>query len=415
MQEILFLAHRIPYPPDKGDKIRSWHILRHLTKTCKVHLGCFVDDAQDWQHTAFLTSLCDQTYFAPLSPFKAKIRSLKGLLTGAPLSVDYYADAAFDAWVDMITRTRPLAAIFVYSSAMGRFVLHRQKHNMPVVMDYVDVDSDKWAQYAKSRPWPMSWIYRRESRTLGRFERQLARAFSAGVFVSDHEAALFRSMAPESADKIHSLNNGVDFMHFSPELTMPAPFSGAAPRLVFTGAMDYWANVDAVEWFAREILPIIRHARPEVEFYIVGSKPAASVTALGELPGVFVTGRVEDVRPFLAHASVIVCPLRIARGIQNKVLEGMAMGRPVVATQAAFEGISAEPGKEIAVSDKPADFAREVIRLFDPEISREMGKLARQRIIRDYGWEQNLAILDRLMFGSDKIEVTASQPLCRIT
>lgn len=414
MQEILFLAHRIPYPPDKGDKIRSWHILQHLAKTCKVHLGCFVDDEQDWQHAAFLKSVCDQTYFAPLSPVKARIRSLKGLLKGEPLSVDYYADAAFDAWVGMITRTRPLAAVFIYSSAMGQFMLHRLKPGVPVVMDYVDVDSDKWAQYAKSRPWPMNWVYRRESRTLGRFERRLAKAFCAGLFVSDHEAALFRSMAPESADKIHALNNGVDFLHFSPEQAAPTPFSGNAPRLVFTGAMDYWANVDAVDWFAREILPIIRARYPEVEFYIVGSKPAAPVLALRELPGVFVTGRVEDVRPFLAHARAIVCPLRIARGIQNKVLEGMAMGRPVVATSAAFEGISAEPGQEIAVADKPADFACEVIRLFDPEIGDAMGKSARLRIIKDYGWAQNLAILDRLMFASGKVEVTASQPLWQI-
>lgn len=407
MADILFLAHRIPYPPNKGDKIRSWHILEHLARHHRVHLGCFVDDADDLQHIPFLKSICAETHFVPISPFRAKLQSLRGLLTGEPLSIAFYANKGLCDWVCDILARQPISAAFVFSSAMGQFIPEDISPELPVIMDFVDVDSDKWAQYAQSCTWPMSWIYNRESRTLIAYERKLARRVTAGIFVSEHEAQLFKSLAPEVAPKIYAMNNGVDHARFSPADALPSPYSNPGVKLVFTGAMDYWANVDAVKWFAEEILPKIRARRPDAAFYIVGGKPAREVRGLTRLPGVHVTGSVQDVRPYIQHGNVVVCPLRIARGIQNKVLEGMAMGRPVVATPAAFEGISATPGRDIAIAEDPQAFADQVVALLDAKAAAEMGRRARERIVEIYGWEKNLAVLDRLMFEKNKLEVTS--------
>jgi sugar transferase (PEP-CTERM/EpsH1 system associated) len=397
MADILFLAHRIPYPPNKGDKIRSWHILEHLARRHRVHLGCFVDDPQDMEHVPFLKSVAAETLIMPVSPFWGKLGSLRGLLTGEPLSVAFYANHKFRDWVGHILASQPISAVFLYSSAMGQFVPEGLAKAMPVIMDFVDVDSDKWAQYAVTSTWPMRWVYARESRTLIAYERKIARMATAGLFVSGHEAELFKSLAPDVANKIFPLSNGVDYQYFSPDQAFPSPYSSPGAKLVFTGAMDYWANGDAVKWFAEDILPKIRIERPEVEFFIVGGKPSREVSALAALPGVTVTGRVADVRPYILHGDVVVCPLRIARGIQNKVLEGMAMGRPVVATSAAFEGIDAEPGREISIADDPQDFAGKVLALLDGKAALKMGKLARARIVKSYGWEGNLAALDQLM------------------
>ena len=415
MADILFLAHRIPYPPNKGDKIRSWHILEHLARRHRVHLGCFVDDPQDMEHIPFLKTVCAETFFKPISPRCAKLASLSGLFTGAPLSVAFYADRNFQDWVNRTLAAQPISAVFLFSSAMGQFIPDSLPAGLPVVMDFVDVDSDKWAQYAVSSKWPMNWVYRRESRTLMVYERELAHRVTAGLFVSEQEAGLFRHLATDVADKIFALNNGVDFEKFSPAHDLPSPYGSTAPRLVFTGAMDYWANVDAVKWFAEDILPKIRSISPNAEFYIVGGKPAREVRALATLPGVTVTGSVPDVRPYLRYSDVVVCPLRIARGIQNKVLEGMAMGRPVVATPAAFEGISATPGRDLALGDDARSFADQVIALLAPETGKKMGEMARARIIESYGWSHNLELLDDLMSGKKEPLVTSSQLLRQIT
>jgi sugar transferase (PEP-CTERM/EpsH1 system associated) len=414
MADILFLAHRIPYPPNKGDKIRSWHILEHLARQHRVHLGCFIDDEDDWQHVPFLQSICASAYFQKVSPLQGRLRSLTGLISGAPLSVVYYADKNFDAWVGRTLASQPVESVFLFSSAMGQFMTGRGKPDVPVVMDFVDVDSDKWAQYAKTSRWPMSWVYARESKTLEVYERKLAAIFSAGVFVSEQEADHFRKLAPESRVKIHALNNGVDYEKFSPAVVLSSPFRVPGLKMVFTGAMDYWANVDGVDWFARQILPLVRQKFPDATFYIVGGKPARAVKELERLPGVVVTGSVPDVRPYLAYGDVVVCPLRIARGIQNKVLEGMAMGKAVVATEAAFDGINAQVGPEIAVANSAVDFATQVIRLADGRLAAEMGRLARARIQADYGWKANLAILDKLLAQKNCSAVTASQPFRKI-
>jgi len=392
----LFLAQRIPYPPDKGDKIRSFHVLEDLSRHCRVHLGCFIDDPADWQHVPMLRRMVASCCVIPISRRLATLRSTQALLNGAPMSVPYYFDRLMAEWVDAVTaRFRPDTA-YLFSSQMAQYVMRGRRPNR-VVMDFVDVDSQKWMDYADGRKWPHAAIYRRESRTLLAFERRVARFADASVFVSGPERDLFRSLAPESASRIHAIGNGIDSGYFSPDRDYPIPFERIYPTLVFTGAMDYWPNVEAICWFTTKVLPLLRQAIPDSQLVIVGVNPTPEVTALGTIAGVTVTGRVPDVRPYIAHADAIIAPLLTARGIQNKVLEGMSMARPVVATSQAHEGIDAEPGRHLLVADSASDFAAAVGRAITDPGSAAIGLAARERVRQVHGWGPQLALLRNLI------------------
>jgi sugar transferase (PEP-CTERM/EpsH1 system associated) len=400
MEDLLFLAHRIPYPPDKGDKIRSWHLLRHLAARYRVHLGCFVDDARDHRHEPVLRAMCASCHFAPLDPRLARLGSLRGLLTGDALTFTWFRDSGLTRWVNETHTAQPIAAQVVFSSSMAPFAESAEGFRGRRIVDFIDLDSDKWRQYADSAGQPMRWIYRRESRLLARAEIAIAARSSASLFVSEAEADLFRRRPGVAAEHVHALGNGVDLEYFDGQRAYPDPYPPGGPVLVFTGMMDYRANVDAVRWFADAVLPEIRARHPDARFAIVGAKPDEKVRRLAERPGVIVTGRVEDVRPYVAHAAIAVAPLRIARGIQNKVLEAMAMARPVVASAEAFEGIDAEPGVDLAVADGRS-FADMVCRLLaDPVEAAALGSRGRQRLTGRYTWERRLAPLDRIVEGA---------------
>ncbi len=408
MLDLLFLCQRIPYPPNKGEKIRAFQILNHLARRYRIHLGCLVDDPADFQHVPVVRELCAETHFAALDRGAARRRCLAGLATGRPLSLAYFHDPGLARWTGSLLARRAPSVVFVYSSAMAQYLpdgLGGRAGGVPqgrTIMDFVDVDSDKWRQYAERRTGvlalPARWLYRRESRTLLAFDRRVAARLDLSLFVSEPEAALFRRLAPESAAKTFAVTNGIDADTFSPDRAYPRPavLDGPGPVLVFTGTMDYWPNVDAVSWFAAEILPRIQATRADARFVVVGANPTAQVRALANRAGVAVTGRVADVRPYLAHADLAVAPVRTARGIQNKVLEAMAMAKPVVVTPQALEGIDAEPGRELIVApDRPADFAEAVLgALAQPN---GIGEAARRRVIADYSWSARLAELDRLL------------------
>ena len=388
--DLLLLVHRIPYPPNKGDKIRSYHLLKHLATKYRVHLATFVDDADDWQHVPTVEALCASSHFVKLDPLQGKLRSAKALATGKSLSLEYYRNAEMKRWVARTMRERGIARVMTFCSVMAQYA-----EDFPAarrVIDFCDIDSDKWRQYAEKKKWPMSWVYAHEARSLLDYERKVAGAFDASLFVSAPEAELFRTLAPESSAKIGHFSNGVDTDYFSPLRAYDNPYAAGEQALVFTGAMDYWPNIDAVKWFAEHVLPTVRKTVPNARFYIVGSRPAPEVLALaGE--SIVVTGTVPDVRPYLAHCVAAVAPLRIARGIQNKVLEAMAMGRPVVASQQAFEGIEATPGRELVVADTPQEHADSVISLLrSPDAA--MGQAARASVERRYSWAAHLSPIE---------------------
>ncbi len=407
-EELLYLTHRVPYPPNKGDKIRSFHLLRHLSQHYRVHLGTFVDDEADWQHVETAKSFCGESHFARLTPSTARLRSLTGLLTGQALTLPYYHNAGMQHWVNDLLANKPIKRILVFSSAMAQYV--KQAQGMKRVIDFVDIDSDKWTQYAKSKRWPLSWLYRREGKLLLRYEREVAKEFDASMFVSREEAELFKQLAPECADKTGYFSNGVDTEYFSPEREYPNPYLDGEQALVFTGAMDYWPNVDAVRWFAEEIFPAVYAALPQTRFYIVGSRPTALVRELARLPGITVTGTVADIRPYLAHARLAVAPLRIARGLQNKVLEAMAMAKPVLASPQAAEGIQAIQGNELHVAASAQEFWQKILTLL---MEKTCGKAARARILADYDWDSCLAQVDALL--AETPETGGSQGINRTT
>ena len=395
MEDLLYLVHRIPYPPNKGDKIRSYHLLKHLAQRFRVHVGAFIDDPEDWQYAQALTALAGgKVNLLPLHPRWATVKSALGLLTGEPLTLRYYRDARMQHWVDDMLRAWPIARVLVYSSSMAQYVMqHTQLHR---VVDFVDIDSDKWRQYAEKKTWPMSQVYRREARTLFDYERRTTHEFAASAFVSEVEAALFKRLAPDCADKVFGFSNGVDTEYFSPSHPFPSPYMAGEQVLVFTGAMDYWANVDAVTWFAQAVFPAVRRTHPAARFYIVGSRPTPDVRALAKQSGVVVTGAVPDTRPYIAHAALAVAPLRIARGIQNKVLEAMAMAKPAVVSAQALEGIDAMPGKELLLAPDAASFAQQIhAALAAP--ATELGAAARARVVSDYSWARHLRILDQVL------------------
>jgi len=397
MSELLFLCHRMPYPPNKGDKIRAYHWLKALAANYRVHLGTFVDDPQDWAHRSALEPLCATSCFVPLEPRRAKLRSLSGLVRRQALSLSYYRDRAMTRWVDRVLAERPISAVLVFSSTMAPYV--QSAIGCRRVLDFVDVDSDKWRQVAQRSGLPMRWVYSREARKLLCAERRLARDFDASVFVSEAEADFFRAAAPESAERVHAIGNGVDADYFDPKVEHTDPYNGQGARqIVFTGVMDYSANVDAVSWFVRAVLPLVREAVPGAALAIVGTRPTARVSALAEEPGVMVTGSVDDVRPYTRHAAVAIAPMRIARGIQNKVLEALAMGRPVVMTPQAAAGLVATDSDVACVAVEPDDFARAVVDAMTRSHTTEsVSERARAYVRRHYSWAARFDELLALM------------------
>ena len=412
MEELLFLVHRIPYPPNKGDKIRSFHLLKHLAKHYRVHVGAFVDDPDDWGHVDALGKLAGgEVFLLPLKPRLATLRSAKGLFTGEPLTLPYYRDRRMQDWVDAVLAKGGVRRGLVYSSSMAQYLMPHA--GIARIIDFVDVDSDKWRQYAARKHWPLRWVYRREARHLLEWERLVARRFDAAAFVSEAEAEHFRLLAPECRQRIFGFSNGVDTEYFVPERSHANPFAPGDRPIVFTGAMDYWANVDAVTWFAHEVFGAVRRQVPEASFWIVGARPTPDVKGLETLPGVHVTGSVPDVRPYLAHAELVVAPLRIARGIQNKVLEAMAMAKPIVVSPEALEGIAAEPGVELLLARDRDAFRAHCIALLRGDRTLS-GDAARRRVVADFSWDRHLAGLDHLLDNIPPAATTMSAAPTRL-
>jgi sugar transferase (PEP-CTERM/EpsH1 system associated) len=385
MPALLFLAQRLPYPPDKGEKIRAWHELQLLARHYDIYLGALIDDPADRAHVDALRPFCRDIRVVGVNRRAGRAASLLGLLTGQALSVRYFQNGCLAAWVrDVLSEVEP-ETIFIYSSNMAPYVLDLPRGGR-LVTDLVDVDSEKWRALCENSGFPMRVLYRREAQRIAALEARVARESDACLFVSLAEMLLFTHRHPEHAARAHAISNGVDHRFFAPTAQPPA----TPPEFVFTGTMDYPPNIDAVVWFATEILPLIRRVDSQARFTIVGSQPADAVRRLARLNGVMVTGRVPDVRPYLARATAAVAPMRIARGIQNKVLEAMAMGRPVVLTSGALEGIKAIAGQEVLLADTVSTFAEACCRLLDTTLGAAVGSAARARILADYDWRTTL-------------------------
>jgi len=394
MEEILFLAHRVPWPPDRGDKIRSHHILNYLAQMAPVHVGAFADNGHDMGFGAAMGARLASSH-VEIRNKPTWLAGLEALAKGGPVSVASFASQSMAAWVRALLESRPISHIFCFSGQMAQYVPADFEGRF--LMDFVDVDSAKFESYADMGNPVMRWVNAREGRLLAAFERDVAMRANLSLFVSDAEAALFRVRS--GVHEARALGNGIDTIFYDPDATfrtLHPPFPD--PLIVFTGQMDYRPNVEAVTIFATEAMPIIRAANPEATFAIVGRNPSAAVSDLSALPGVQVTGAVDDVRTWLTAADVVVAPLRTARGIQNKVLEAMAMAQPVVASPAAAEGIDAQAGVHFYVENSARAEAERVCALFaDANEMQRVGRAARAHVIAHYGWNQQLAPLQRMI------------------
>lgn len=393
MGDILFLAHRVPFPPDRGDKIRSHHLLRKLAEFATVHVGTLTESAADRAGEAELAALA-ANHFAPPRAKPLALAGVEAVLSGKPVSLTAFHSAALERWVRRTIAEHEIDTIVVFSGQMGQYVPNDFTGRM--VIDLCDVDSAKFAGYAEAGQ--RAWLNRREARLLAREEERLAARADATILISEPEADLLRSRLPVAdADKVRVIGNGIDAARFDPAACAPQPGIAAreGPHIVFTGQMDYWPNQKAATFAAHEFLPSLRRHHPAAELHIVGRSPTRSVRLLGDLEGVSIWGEVPDMRPFLAAADCVIAPLDIARGVQNKVLEAMAMARPVLLSPEAATGISARSGEHWLVSgldgEAMAAAARDL--LCNASRAAAMGRAARRFVIDHHGWE---AMLDPL-------------------
>jgi sugar transferase (PEP-CTERM/EpsH1 system associated) len=397
MRELLFLAHRIPYPPDRGDKIRSWNVLKHLAELGTVHLACFADDAADAAHLPALRDALGGRLGEAHVEVRRKSKfagAADALRNGRPISLSLFDSEPLRAFAQEILAREQVDAVYAFSGQMAQFVPEGARQLF--VMDFVDMDSAKFAAYGGSVP--MRWVHRREAEKLFEHERETAARADVSLFVSDIERRLFASKAGLRGADIRTVSNGIDLHFYDPSADFARLGENYHPLLLFTGQMDYRPNVDAVTWFADHVLPLLLKARPDLCFAIVGRNPVSAVRRLAERPGVIVTGSVPDVRTWLAVADAVVAPLRIARGIQNKVLEAMAMARPVVASPDAFEGIDAEAGRDLLVADTAEAHAAALLSLLaDPGRAGAIGRAARAQMESRYRWEAQLQPLTDLL------------------
>jgi sugar transferase (PEP-CTERM/EpsH1 system associated) len=398
--EILFLAHRIPFPPDRGDKIRSHHLLKALAALAPVHVACFADDPADAAAEPELAALAASHCLVPRRKPMA-LAGLEALARGRPVSLTAFADRRLADYVARVLRERPISAVFVFSGQMGQYV--PASWTGPLVVDFVDVDSAKFGAYTAAARGPMRWVHGREERLLRAEEGRLAARADASLLVSEPEADLFRNrLGPglQGRCTVRAIGNGIDAAFFAPDAVAPEPRLAAlaGPRLIFTGQMDYPPNEAAAVRAATRIMPLIRAVLPDASFHVVGRMPTREVTALDGVNGCWVWGRVDDVRPWLCAADAALVPLEIARGVQNKVLEAMAMALPVVASPEAVTGIAVTPGATIAVGATDAELAAEVIALAgDPARATRMGQGARAQVVSAHAWPAMLAALPDLL------------------
>jgi len=391
MADILFLAHRVPYPPDRGDKIRSWHILKALCERADVHVAALCDDNRDMAHLRFLNRHAATIAVFPRNTPRDEA-ALKALLFGGSASVRAFANRDLAAYVLDVLNEQNIKTIFAFSGQMAQYV-PTDLAGKRFVMDFVDMDSAKYAEWGKATGMGGA-ANRFESRRLFSFERETARRAAVSTFVSAAEAALFRAQTGLGADKVQVLENGIDLDHFAPD----AVASAARPGLVvFTGQMDYAPNVEAVVDFVADVWPLVLRQVPQASFAIVGRNPTREVQALAS-DSITVTGEVPDTRVWLHQADCVVAPLKLARGVQNKVLEAMAMARPVVASSAAAQGIDARAGHELLVADDADAVAAAILGLIaDTSLANAIGRAARARVEARYGWEAQLAHLPSLV------------------
>jgi sugar transferase (PEP-CTERM/EpsH1 system associated) len=386
---VLVVCHRFPYPPRRGGKIRPFNVVRHLAERHEVTVASLARTAEEAHEGVGLAKHC-RDYLVEIVPFPADwLRMLARLPTATPSSMGYFYSPKLAVRVRSILAERRFDLIFVHCSSVAQYV--EDVAGVPKILDFGDMDSAKWFAYAEARPFPLSLGYRLEGVKLRRAEMALARKFDLCTCTTQAELETLRGYAvPTPTDWFP---NGVDVEYFAPAREAPD-----ALALCFLGRMDYYPNQEAMLRFCGSILPQVRAAHPDVKLTIVGAEPSPAILRLGQLPGVTVTGTVPDVRPYVHGSAIAIAPLSIARGTQNKILEAMALGIPVVASAVAARGIDAVPGEHLAVARDDAEFVRATSELLaDADARARLGRAARQRVESHHSWAASMRKFDAIV------------------
>jgi sugar transferase (PEP-CTERM/EpsH1 system associated) len=388
---ILYVTHRVPFPPDKGDRIRCFHILRFLAARADVYLVSLADEPLHADAEAVLGQLCREVRVVPLDS-RRWLRSLCSLASGRTVSEGAFWSPEVSRILRSWARQMRFDATLASASSVAPYLMQPSLRECPAVIDLMDVDSQKWLDYGSSTRAPRSWLYRLEGTRLRRLERQLAQWARAVLLVAQSEADLFHRHCP--GGQVHAVTNGVDLDYF-----VPASSAAEEPaRCVFVGALDYLPNVDGTTWFCREVWPEVRRRWPQARLALVGRSPTPEVQALAGIAGVEVVGPVPDVRPQVARASVTVVPLRIARGVQNKVLESLAMGKATVVSPPPLGGLGVAPGEHLLLARSTAEWVDCLTQLFQgPALRRQLGVAGRAYAERHHSWDHCLAPLIGLL------------------
>ena len=389
---ILYLTHRVPFPPDKGDRIRNYHVLRQLVRRARVWLVALADEPVTAETRAALDALCERIAVVPVRKLPRLFWTGLTPLLGGSLSEGAFHEPRAVRTIRDWTSEAGFAAALVSAGALAPYLRRREFRDLRVFVDLVDVDSQKWFDFADASRGPKRWLYRFEGRRLRSLERTLPGWAEAVSLVSRNEAEVFESFAGPGTATVAT--NGVDLDYFRPMPDVPEE-----PACAFVGAMDYLPNVDAAVWFAHDVWPLIRARNPDAEFRIIGRKPAAAVQRLAGLPGVRVVGGVPDVRPHVARSAVAVTPMRLSRGLQNKVLEALAMGKAVVAAPPALAALGTVPGTHLLSARTPDEWVTAVCGLLgSPDRRRELGATGRRYVEEHHHWDRCLRpLLDQIV------------------
>jgi sugar transferase (PEP-CTERM/EpsH1 system associated) len=387
---ILFICHRFPFPPNRGGKIRPFQMIRHLAQNHSVTVASLAHSHKELVQGAGLKAHCREILAEVLPNSSRWYSAVVSLFSQTPSSLAYFSSRRLQSRIDATWSTQRFEAVIVHCAFMAAYALGLQGAFR--LMDFGDLDSGKWYDYSRARSFPLSLGYGIEARKLRRFEIKAADEFNACSVTTEGEKEEFQTLGTSKSCSV--IPNGVDADYFHPRSAVPP----SEPVIVFLGHMDYYPNVDGICYFASEILPLIHKRNPGVKLRIVGSNPAARVRRLTELTGVEVTGFVPDVRPLVCDAMLAIAPLRLARGTQNKVLECMAMGIPVVSTAAAAKGIQAEPDRHLLIADGPEAFASQVLRLIEDDgLRKQLSQAGIQQVHEHHHWPNSMKILDRIL------------------
>jgi sugar transferase (PEP-CTERM/EpsH1 system associated) len=393
---ILMLTHRVPYPPDRGDRIRSFHLLKFLAARAEISLACTTTEPVATETQQILHDLCARFEICPLTNAGRAARAAWSLATGRSATAGYFWHSRLAATISDWARQEKFDAVLCYCSGMFRYTQLRQLAGAKLVVDLVDVDSQKWLECSQHARWPKSWLYRVESKRVARLEKQVASEADAVTVISAEEQTLFGKIAPGGAAVV--AGNGVDLEYFRvrPELPAVEPHT-----CCFVGVLDYAPNVDGVDWFCTRVWPAVRASVPDAKFLIVGKSPNETVRRLAKLDGVELHPDVPDVRPYMSRSAVAIAPLRFARGVQNKVLEAMAMGKAVVATPQSLEGLHSAAQGALLETVRPEEWFDRIISLFNdrPQVA-QVGRMARTYVEHWHSWEACLEPLALLFSNS---------------